>query len=55
MDTVTPLPGKSETTHVGVVGYVLAAGVALLMLPLLPFLAVLALAARLRRDPAADR
>lgn len=50
MDTVTQLPGKSETTHIGVVGYVLLAGVALLALPLLPFLALVVLFDRLGSD-----
>ncbi|WP_135819928.1 DUF7535 family protein [Halostella litorea] len=39
--TVTELSGWEQNTEMSLIGYLLGAGTALLMLPLLPFLAVL--------------
>jgi hypothetical protein len=43
METVTEPTGESQTLHIGVVGYVIAAGVGLLLLPVVPLLIVLRL------------
>ncbi|WP_435180346.1 DUF7535 family protein [Halorussus sp. AFM4] len=45
--TVTTLPRPEPEPSMSLIGYLLAAGVALLLLPLLPFLAVLWVAYRL--------
>jgi hypothetical protein len=42
-DTVTEPSGEKETVHINVVGYIIAGGVALLLLPVLPLLLVLKL------------
>lgn len=57
MDTVSPPTSPKEVMHMGVVGYVLAAGMLLLLLPLLPLLVALKLFDMARRggpDEAAD-
>lgn len=43
MDTVTEPTGEKQTIHINVVGYVIAGGVALLLLPVVPLLLVLKL------------
>lgn len=43
MDTVTEPSGEKQTLHIGVMGYVIAAGVGLLLLPVLPLLIALKL------------
>jgi hypothetical protein len=43
MDTVTPPTNPKEVLHMGLVGYLLAAGMVLILLPLLPLLLVLKL------------
>lgn len=48
MDTVTSPTKPKQTPHIGVVGYIIAAGVALLLLPLLPLLIALKLIDRAR-------
>jgi hypothetical protein len=41
MDTVTAIPGTKEVLHMGVAGYVIALGVLLLLLPVLPLIVIL--------------
>jgi hypothetical protein len=46
MDSVTEPTDEKQTPHVNVVGYIIAGGVGLLLLPLLPFLLLLRLVGR---------
>jgi hypothetical protein len=40
-DSVGPAPRFKKTPHINAIGYVLAAAIALIFLPLLPFVAVI--------------
>jgi len=46
MDTVTEPTNPNQTPHIGVMGYIIAGGIGLLLLPLLPFLLLLRLIGR---------
>lgn len=46
-DTVLPARGMTSIPHMNAIGYVIATGIALVLLPLLPFLAVLYLLGKL--------
>lgn len=45
-DTVLPLRGMKSVPHMNAIGYIIAAGVAVALLPLLPFLVVMYLLGR---------
>ncbi|WP_137283753.1 DUF7535 family protein [Halorussus salinisoli] len=44
---VSRMKGRTPNSEMGVIGYVIAAGVAVVLLPILPFVAVLWLVAQL--------
>jgi len=50
-DSVSPKHYMRKVAHINAMGYTVMAGVALLMLPLAPFIAVLYVLDRFRPDP----
>ncbi|MFW6018162.1 MAG: hypothetical protein ACOCPX_05020 [Halapricum sp.] len=53
-DTVSRLGGPKQVLHMGLMGYIIAFGVALLLLPLLPLLIALKLIDVVRRARAPE-
>ncbi|QSG06924.1 hypothetical protein [Halapricum desulfuricans] len=49
-DTIARVSGAKQVLHMDIVGYVIALGVALLLLPLLPLMAALKLVDVVRRS-----